>query len=69
MCVCVCARARDCLSRHGVCAYGENRYLTRLEPYTELSRALHGGRLDLPDRMFWSVAEVCMQAVVFFCCS
>lgn len=31
-------------------------YLVRLEPFTTLNVQLQGGRFDLPDRMFNSVA-------------
>ena len=32
-------------------------YLLRLEPFTTTAVHLQGGRFDVPDRMFWSVAE------------
>jgi hypothetical protein len=32
-------------------------YLLRLEPYATLATDLHDGGFDLPDRLFWSVAE------------
>ena len=37
-------------------------FLIRLQPYTEASRTLQGGKFDLSDRLFSSI-RICWQSV------